>query len=107
MTKPPNAKAYQRARKAIQQSREAIETLLDQTPIDDHRSSRTVVHKTVALMGPPRRPSHADRVTPGTVTVDRSRRPLAPSVIPTEPKPTVATSTAMLRAEANWGDATI
>ena len=44
MTKPPNAKAYQRARKAIQQSREAIETLLDQTPMDDHY--------TLGLLGP-------------------------------------------------------
>ena len=68
MTKPPNAKAYQRARKAIQQSREAIETLLDQTPMDDHRSSRTVVHKTVALMGPPRR-----RVTPTESRLAQSR----------------------------------
>ena len=44
-----------------------------------------------------------DRHGVAACCIDRSPQP----VIPTEPKPTVATSTAMLRAEANWGDAII
>ena len=44
MTKPPNAKAYKRALKAIQQSRLAVETLIDQISLGDYYA--------LSLLGP-------------------------------------------------------
>ena len=44
MTRAPQRNAYKRAAKSLEQTRLAVEKLIDQTPIDDHY--------TLGLLGP-------------------------------------------------------